>query len=373
MVGKHQDILITTTSTVEGMVVKKYLKPISAHLVAGTNLFSDLFASFNGIFSGQSKTYQNQISSLYNSSIEILKESARKVGANCVLGLEVDLDEISRKNKSMFMITAVGTAVIIEPIINDSKLFHETSPAEFLSLEDLHLMRKKKSLIKRIKKNEQVLDDETWEFLTVNRISEVIHEVLLIFYNKVFDYSITLENNTFYLQSYPKLLSYMESLSEEETTTILYRHFMDEQLKPYLQVILRLINDLMLFDSPAIESYLTKGNEDQKRKSLQLMVVEKPLYTREDIQVFEKFMRLIDSNFKLECRVFSKKGLFSSQEREMWVCKCGNEVDMKHQYCNNCRRDIYGFYITQINPPKAKSILQDSIEIISSSLFSSHP
>lgn len=109
-----KDILVTTTSSVYGLEVKQYLKPISAHIVAGTNLFSDFFASFSDVFGGRSQTYQNQLASLYNEAIERLRIAAYEIGANCIIGLHVDLDEISGKGKSMFMLTAMGTAVIID-------------------------------------------------------------------------------------------------------------------------------------------------------------------------------------------------------------------------------------------------------------------
>jgi uncharacterized protein YbjQ (UPF0145 family) len=111
---KLNNLLVTTTSSIEGMTIKQYIKPISAHVVAGTNFFSDFFASFSDVFGGRSQTYQRQLSSIYSEAIEILKQSAYELGANCILGLKVDLDEISGKGKSMFMITATGTAVRIE-------------------------------------------------------------------------------------------------------------------------------------------------------------------------------------------------------------------------------------------------------------------
>ena len=58
------EVLVTTTPFIEGRKVKKYLKPVSAHVVAGTNLFSDFFASFSDVFGGRSKTYQRQLSSI---------------------------------------------------------------------------------------------------------------------------------------------------------------------------------------------------------------------------------------------------------------------------------------------------------------------
>src|SRR5947207_764071 len=94
-----KDILVTTTSSIEGLSVKQYLKPISAHIVAGTNLFSDFLASFSDVFGGRSQTYQKQLASLYSEAIERLKVAAYEIGANCIIGLNVDMDEISGKGK----------------------------------------------------------------------------------------------------------------------------------------------------------------------------------------------------------------------------------------------------------------------------------
>jgi uncharacterized protein YbjQ (UPF0145 family) len=77
-------------------------------------LFSDIFASFSDLFGGRSQTYQNHLTSLYNEAIENIKFAAYEIGANCIVGLSIDMDEISGKGKSMIMLTAIGTAVIIE-------------------------------------------------------------------------------------------------------------------------------------------------------------------------------------------------------------------------------------------------------------------
>ena len=96
--ANYKDILVVTTSSVEGFKVKKYLKPVSAHIVAGTNMFSDFFTSYSDVFGGRSETYQKQLTSLYNEAIDRVKYSAYELGANCIIGLKIDMDEISGKS-----------------------------------------------------------------------------------------------------------------------------------------------------------------------------------------------------------------------------------------------------------------------------------
>src|SRR5437773_1030803 len=138
-----KEILVTTTSSCDGLTVKQYLKPISAHIVAGTNLFSDFLASFADVFGGRSQTYQKQLSSLYNESIERLKIAAFEIGANCIIGLHVDLDEISGKGKSMFMITALGTAVIIDDNFNKETSDNTSEKLEVIGVDKIRALREK--------------------------------------------------------------------------------------------------------------------------------------------------------------------------------------------------------------------------------------
>jgi len=175
-----KEILVTTTSSVEGINVKQYLKPVSAHVVEGTNFFSDFFASFSDVFGGRSQTYQRQLSSLYNEAIDLLKRSAYEVGANCILGLRVDLDEISGKGKSMFMITATGTAVKIESTSKAQSKSSQNEKIDILSSDKMIELRKRKKIIKQAQEKTIVLDETTWDFLTANSVFEVAKEILEI-------------------------------------------------------------------------------------------------------------------------------------------------------------------------------------------------
>jgi uncharacterized protein YbjQ (UPF0145 family) len=55
-----KDILVITTSSADEIKVKKYLKPVSAHIVAGTNLFSDFLGGLTDLFGGRSQSYQKR-------------------------------------------------------------------------------------------------------------------------------------------------------------------------------------------------------------------------------------------------------------------------------------------------------------------------
>ena len=56
-----KDVLVITTSSIDGLKIKRYLKPVSSHIVAGTNLFSDFISGLSDVFGGRSQTYQKQL------------------------------------------------------------------------------------------------------------------------------------------------------------------------------------------------------------------------------------------------------------------------------------------------------------------------
>lgn len=363
--NKINNVLVTTTNNLEGLKVKQYLKPLSAHVVAGTNLFSDFFASFSDIFGGRSGTYQRQLSSIYTEAIETLKQSAAEIGANAVIGLRVDLDEISGKGKSMFMITATGTAIIVENLETIQKT-HTVEKSSIISVEKMEEFRRRKEIIQLAKENKLVIYDDfgnftfiddmdkIWEFITSNSVYEVASEIL----------DISLSSTT-----YPKLLSYLFSLDTDFTTNLLFDNLMSDKSnsKKYL---FDLIRDLRIFDPPKIISYLQSDNEIYKNRALQLVVYDKQTYSKEDIAVFEKIIQVINSSFKEIISYSTKKGLLA-KEKVVWICKCGTKNDNELEYCTSlkCGKDKYGFLKNQTNPPKAIKRLEDNIEIIKENLL----
>jgi uncharacterized protein YbjQ (UPF0145 family)/CDGSH-type Zn-finger protein len=360
--NKLNKVLVSTTDTIEGLSVKQYIKPVSAHVVAGTNFFSDFFASFSDVFGGRSATYQRQLSSIYSEAIETLKDSALELGANCILGLKVDLDEISGKGKSMFMITATGTAVIIEnptsniKIISDEKL-------SFISIDKMEAFRKRKEIIKlavekKFHKEDGYLVDninEIFDFITKNSVYEIINEVI---------------DNTLSSSNYSLILSYLYSLNTELTSKALFEKLMNENAVR-INLLFDLFKDLRLYDADKIISYLQSENELFRHRALQLTVNDKQSFSKEDIAMYERVIQTIKSSYKEVVTYSTSKGLLSSKEKEVWLCPCGKKNSKENEYCSNeyCKKDKYGFSKDEINPLKAIAKLEENIEIIKINLL----
>ncbi len=170
-----KDVLVVTTSSVGGLKIKRYLKPVSAHIVAGTNLFSDFFGGLTDVFGGRSQTYQKQLTSLYNEAIERVKYAAYEIDANCIVGLNIDMDEISGKRKSMFMLTAVGTAVILEKEGGEKEVLPKSDEKlENVAVDRINVLRSKKAIIEKANSGSLTLNDDIWNFITTNQVGEVV-------------------------------------------------------------------------------------------------------------------------------------------------------------------------------------------------------
>ena len=105
-------MLVTTTNTVEGRSVAEYRGIVAGEAVMGANIFRDLFASIRDIVGGRSGAYEKELNNARAIAIEEMSEQAAALGANAVIGVDIDYETVGDKS-SMLMVTAAGTAVVL--------------------------------------------------------------------------------------------------------------------------------------------------------------------------------------------------------------------------------------------------------------------
>jgi uncharacterized protein YbjQ (UPF0145 family) len=110
--GGH-NMLVTTTNTVEGKRITAYKGLVAGEAILGANLFRDLFASIRDIVGGRSGSYEKVLNDARQTAIAELTDKAARLGANAVIGVDIDYETVGQ-NGSMLMVTAAGTAVVIE-------------------------------------------------------------------------------------------------------------------------------------------------------------------------------------------------------------------------------------------------------------------
>jgi uncharacterized protein YbjQ (UPF0145 family) len=107
------DLLITTTTAVEGRPVKEYLGVVTGEAILGANIFRDLFAGIRDIVGGRSGAYEKELRKAREIAFQEMAEAARQLGANAVIGVDIDYETIDMGGSNMLMVTVAGTAVRI--------------------------------------------------------------------------------------------------------------------------------------------------------------------------------------------------------------------------------------------------------------------
>jgi len=109
-----QDIIVTTETSMQGYHITERIEIITAECVFGMNMFRDYFAGIRDIFGGRSKASQKVLRDSRRVCLTELRREALIVGANAVIGVDLDYNEISGDGKSMLFLVASGTAVTVE-------------------------------------------------------------------------------------------------------------------------------------------------------------------------------------------------------------------------------------------------------------------
>src|SRR3990167_1956462 len=106
------EIIVSTTSRLEGRPAKEYLGIVTGEVIVGANLFRDLFASVRDIVGGRSGAYEDVLARARKEAIAEMEAEAARLGGNAVVGVDLDY-EVLGQNGSMLMVSASGTAVVI--------------------------------------------------------------------------------------------------------------------------------------------------------------------------------------------------------------------------------------------------------------------
>lgn len=108
----NEDMLLSTTPTIEGSPIREYKGVVTGETIIGANVFKDFMAGLRDFFGGRSGTYEKVLAEAKDTSLSEMAERARQLGANAVVGIDLDYETIGQGN-SMLMVTCSGTAVVI--------------------------------------------------------------------------------------------------------------------------------------------------------------------------------------------------------------------------------------------------------------------
>ncbi|MCY4212987.1 MAG: YbjQ family protein [Gammaproteobacteria bacterium] len=102
---------LVTTHAVPGRETREALGIVSAECVLGINIFRDVLGGLRDIVGGRSGTHQKALREARETCLNELADQASSLGADAVVGIDLDYSEISGGGKGMVLLVASGTAV----------------------------------------------------------------------------------------------------------------------------------------------------------------------------------------------------------------------------------------------------------------------
>lgn len=106
-------MIVTTTPSVEGRRILEYKGVVFGEVISGVNFLKDFAAGLSNFFGGRSRSYEGELIEAREAALREMQNRAAKLGANAVVGVDIDY-EVLGQGGNMLMVTASGTAVLVE-------------------------------------------------------------------------------------------------------------------------------------------------------------------------------------------------------------------------------------------------------------------
>ena len=106
-------MLIITNENLYGYEILKYLGYVSETVTFGINGVVEFFQIADS-FGGESSIYRNTFNQAKDILDKRLEMKAREMGGNAIIGLRINYNEITGKNRSSILVSGTGTVVNVE-------------------------------------------------------------------------------------------------------------------------------------------------------------------------------------------------------------------------------------------------------------------
>jgi len=107
-------MIITTTPNIEGSRIAEYLGLVNGETIMGANIFADIFAGIRNVIGGRSGAYEKELRKAKEIAIKEMEQEAVQLGADAIVGVDLDYETITSDQGSMLMVIASGTAIKLE-------------------------------------------------------------------------------------------------------------------------------------------------------------------------------------------------------------------------------------------------------------------
>ncbi len=105
-------MIVTTTPQIQGKEIIEYKGIVFGEVVAGVDFMKDFAAGLTNFFGGRSGSYEGELIKAREEALKELEQRASRLGANAVVGVDIDYEVLGSGNNMLMVITS-GTAVVI--------------------------------------------------------------------------------------------------------------------------------------------------------------------------------------------------------------------------------------------------------------------
>ena len=105
-------MILSTTPQIEGRTIREYKGVVTGETIIGANIVKDFFAGIRDVVGGRSASYEQVLREAKDTSMNEMMERARPIGANAIVGIDIDYETIGSSG-SMLMVATSGTAVVL--------------------------------------------------------------------------------------------------------------------------------------------------------------------------------------------------------------------------------------------------------------------
>lgn len=335
-----EKFIVTTTDNIERGTIESYHGVINVNIVIGTNLFSDIAASFTDIFGGQSESYQKKMNSMYDMVQNKLILKAKSLGANAIVGFRIDFDEISGKGKGMLMISGIGTACFVH---YNAAIDKDISNSHYsINANDLNTQVEIKKAVDKAKESISLesLTSQEWELIMEQPEIDLLDKMIL--YSSAFDEK--------------KVDLYISKFSPDEVIPYLYEKSMTDR------IVCKIIKNCNLFDPNSILKFI----DVNLRRVVSLLDSDKLYYSNDDLklmkEICDKLERLPDKG-----QIVRGKTNILGKEHDIYICQNGHKNEIESEFCTKCTLDVKGL---NYNDRKTISRFKSKVELLSEMLSS---
>jgi len=109
----NEQILITTSTSLEGYRIVKQLGLVRGITVRSRSILGNMAGGFLAIFGGRNSIYTDLCERTREDALQIMIQHGRGMGCNAIINMRYDANEVM---SGITEVLAYGTAVIVEKI-----------------------------------------------------------------------------------------------------------------------------------------------------------------------------------------------------------------------------------------------------------------